>query len=96
MKQKLITTILLWLATQTLSMGQCQEDETISTNPNNPINTELPVSKTRYLNQFNWAKTTTNTIPGPDVIPINSTLVGACTVHTWVITNKHFPQLNTK
>ena len=69
MKQKLITTILLWLATQTFSMGQCQEDKTISTNPNNRINTELPSNKARYLNQFNWAKTTGSDI---DEIPINS------------------------
>jgi hypothetical protein len=51
MKQKLITTILIWLVTQTMSMGQCQEDETIRTNPSNPTNTELPSSKARYINQ---------------------------------------------
>ncbi len=70
MKQKLITTILIWLITQTMSLGQCQEDETISTNPNNPKNTELPSSRLQYKNQFNWAKTTTHNSVA--VIPINS------------------------
>ena len=79
MKTKYITILIITIFLSTIQlMGQCQEDETISTNPNNPINTELPVSKARYLNQFNWAKTTTNTIPGTVVIPINPTLVGAC------------------
>ena len=96
MKNIFTLTTIIWLASYTSSMGQCQENKTISTNPNNPINTELPANKARYINQFNWAKTTTNTIPGPDVIPINTTLVGSCPVHTWVITNKHFPQINTK
>jgi hypothetical protein len=59
MKNKIIIIILIWLVSQSISMGQCQEDEIISTNPNNPINTELS-SGHRNINQFNWAKYTVN------------------------------------
>jgi hypothetical protein len=70
MKNIFTLTTIIWLVSYTSSMGQCLEYKTISTNPNNPINTELPASKARYLNQFNWAKTTSHNSVA--VIPINS------------------------